>query len=289
LKKPFDVTELPEVLKRQFEHEISEKTIIVETHISDNFQNIVDGDKFRLSHVLASLFGNAIKFSLVGGTVDIKLSTTESARDEETNDTGAWFYSKADLDEKDYLFYRFSISDHGKGLTQSKIETLFQPFILLQDGNLDGGRGAGVGLVVSKQIATLHGGTIVVKSKIGEGSTFTLVVPFLKADTEAVKKDFNERGASLSLALKSNLEVIFSPSTVAPIQSSAGSDKKVNTTAKSKAAPILGPSSGGKCSVLVVDGRHLVSYVCTTCCPFLHLLYFCRCIIQQKIIGDDSC
>ena len=108
-------------------------------------------DKRRLKQILVNLLSNAIKFTETG-SVTLRVS--------QSNDN-----------------IQFAVSDTGIGIAPSDQALLFQSFQQI-DSDLDRKHeGTGLGLVLSQKLAQLHGGEIVVQSKAGEGSCFTLRLP----------------------------------------------------------------------------------------------------------------
>ena len=113
------------------------------------FENLfyVHADRTRVKQVLINLLSNAIKYNRVGGTVIVKCAASGENR------------------------VRVSIMDTGAGLSQDKIEQLFQPFNRLgQETSTE--EGTGIGLVVTKKLVELMGGLIGVDSSVGVGSEF---------------------------------------------------------------------------------------------------------------------
>jgi signal transduction histidine kinase/ActR/RegA family two-component response regulator len=111
-------------------------------------------DSVRLKQILMNLIGNAIKFTQVG-SVDVDVSY---------------------LSAKDQLHFR--ISDTGRGLTASESEKLFKPFSQADVSTARKYGGTGLGLSLSKRLAELMGGNVVLeKSEPNVGSTFTLILP----------------------------------------------------------------------------------------------------------------
>lgn len=108
-----------------------------------------DVDKVR--QILVHLGGNAVKFTKRG-----------SIRIAVTCDEGC---------------LRFGVSDTGIGIDSSNIDRLFQPFVQLDAGLTRQHGGTGLGLYISRRLATLVGGRIEVASEAGCGSVFTLVLP----------------------------------------------------------------------------------------------------------------
>ena len=107
----------------------------------------VRADRTRVKQVLMNLLLNAIKYNKPGGAVSIECKLKAANK------------------------IRLCVRDTGKGLTAEQLSQLFQPFNRLgqEAGTEDG---AGIGLVVSKQLAEAMGGTIGADSTVGEGSVF---------------------------------------------------------------------------------------------------------------------
>jgi signal transduction histidine kinase len=113
-----------------------------------------DADRVRVKQVLINLLSNAIKYNCEHGTVEVKCTCTLER-------------------------IRISIKDTGKGLPPEKLAQLFQPFNRL--GQETGSElGTGIGLVVTKQLIELMGGSIGVESTVGVGSEFW--VELIRAD-----------------------------------------------------------------------------------------------------------
>ncbi len=108
---------------------------------------LVRADRTRTKQVLVNLLSNAIKYNRVGGQVDLRCSAMAAGR------------------------VRITVQDTGEGLSADKLAQLFQPFNRL--GQEAGAQeGTGIGLVVSKRLVELMGGTIGVESTVGVGSLF---------------------------------------------------------------------------------------------------------------------
>jgi signal transduction histidine kinase len=114
------------------------------------------GDEIRLTQVLNNLLNNAIKYSPLGGTVDLSLNRNEE-----------WI--------------SITVRDEGIGIPQADLVRLFQPFF--RAANVDPKKisGFGLGLHTVHDIVTLHGGTITAESTEGQGSVFTVRLPHVQA------------------------------------------------------------------------------------------------------------
>ena len=121
-----------------------------------NFLVLADG--MRLKQVLINLLSNAIKYNRPGGAVVV--TCTEVA------DTHV----------------RIGVKDTGEGLSPEQIGQLFQPFNRLgQESRPE--QGTGIGLVMTKRLVGLMGGTIYVESAVGSGSTFWIEMKLTQAQT----------------------------------------------------------------------------------------------------------
>ena len=101
-------------------------------------------------NIFVNLLSNALKFSPESGKVVVKLSS-----------------------EKDYTI--ISVTDFGIGISESELEKIFMPF--MRGKNVDLIQGTGLGLSIVKGAVDLIGGEIVINSKVGKGTTFTVQIP----------------------------------------------------------------------------------------------------------------
>lgn len=141
-----------------------EKNIKLEIHIDPFIPQLINGDPYRLSQILINLMSNAIKFSSNGQVVTIDVRC-------ESND------------EKCTMF--FSITDHGLGIPESKLETIFESFTQAHSDTSRLFKGTGLGLSIVKRLVELQDGSIKVKSKVNEGSVFSLSIVYKKADADS--------------------------------------------------------------------------------------------------------
>jgi len=143
------------------------------------------GDPLRLEQVLLNFTSNAIKFS-GNGKVQIRVRL---------------------LEERDHMVVvRFEVEDKGIGMTALQMQQLFQSFQQADTSTTRKYGGTGLGLVISKQLAELMGGTVGVESRLGEGSTFWFTARLAKgvaalAPDHAVQQEVLDsiRGASILL------------------------------------------------------------------------------------------
>ncbi len=127
------------------------------------------GDVQRISQILVNLIGNAIKFTEDG-----------------------WVKVKAGHQRKRLLF---EVIDTGIGIPQDKQEILFQRYEQVGAETASQYGGSGLGLFISRNLATMMGGTITVDSSERSGSTFLLDIPYVPTEqhAEAVMMDVSAR------------------------------------------------------------------------------------------------
>ncbi|MGV3579810.1 response regulator [Brevundimonas sp.] len=116
---------------------------------------VVRGDPLRVCQVIQNLLSNAVKFT-EEGLIDYRIESTR-------------------INDKRVAF-AFSVTDSGAGIAEADLERLFQPFTQADASSTRKFGGTGLGLTIARRMANIMGGDITVTSKVGEGSTFTLVV-----------------------------------------------------------------------------------------------------------------
>ena len=123
-------------------------------------------DQRKAKQILYNLLSNAVKFTPAGG--DINVTVRRSERD----------------DRKDQAFTSFleiAVTDTGIGISAADQARLFQPFTQIDSTLGRQYEGTGLGLVMVKQLAELHGGGVAMQSTPGKGSTFTVWLPWRMA------------------------------------------------------------------------------------------------------------
>jgi len=88
-----------------------------------------------------------------------------------------------------------SVSDRGIGISPRDQKSIFEKFVRIETGLVHDVKGAGLGLSLVDQIMRAHGGRIELKSALGEGSTFTLVLPAAQG-AQAVRPEPQAQAAS---------------------------------------------------------------------------------------------
>lgn len=117
-------------------------------------------DELRIRQVLINLLNNAVKFTPEGGSVQLLVS-------QEVRETTS--------------LIQFQVRDSGIGIAPEDLSKLFQPFVQIDSSLTRQHAGTGLGLSLVQQLTQLHGGTVAVTSQVGQGSCFTVQIPYLAA------------------------------------------------------------------------------------------------------------
>jgi signal transduction histidine kinase len=128
-------------------------------------------DPLRVRQVVINLLSNAIKFT-PKGTVEAELAPAEDGR------------------------FRLAVRDTGVGIDEKSLDLIFERFRQVDGSMSRQVGGAGLGLSIVRQIINLLGGTIEVESRVGEGSTFTVLLPLMAPDPELGLTDGASPGVS---------------------------------------------------------------------------------------------
>jgi PAS domain S-box-containing protein len=161
---PFKMAASISAMLHLFETKIMEKNLKLVKEYDDNIPEVLVGDPVRLHQIILNLVSNAVKFTSKG-----KITVSVDLLHEDENQA----------------IIRFSVADTGIGIPETKIGKIFENFQQASSGTSRLYGGTGLGLAIVKQLVEPQGGTITVKSKIDEGTTFSFVLSFLKTTAEA--------------------------------------------------------------------------------------------------------
>ena len=154
---PFSIADIIHEKAVTFKTVIGDKPIILECLAGEDLPDPVIGDPLRLHQVLANLLSNAIKFTH-GGKITLTTKLVEKSRDE--------------------VVIEFSVIDSGIGIPPDKIDRLFQYFSQMDTSIYQKYGGAGLGLLIAKELVEKMGGKLAVKSEPGKGSIFHFTAIF---------------------------------------------------------------------------------------------------------------
>ncbi len=163
-KVPFSIETLLGEVKLLLTPAAEQKGLSLLAKIPDNLPQMVVGDPGRLRQILLNLTGNAIKFTETG-------SVTISVE----------FFAENP-------HWTFSVKDTGPGIPEERRNAIFAPFTQADASTSRRYGGTGLGLAISKRLSDLLGGTLNLRSKVGEGSEFVLQLPLTVFSGETMKE-----------------------------------------------------------------------------------------------------
>ena len=126
---------------------------------------MVSADAIRLEAIVYNLLSNAFKYTSDGGKIEVGV-----------------LYREGDSD------FRIMVNDNGIGISDDKMEEIFEPFVRASDTTVKSMASSGIGLSFCKEIVEMHGGEIWVESRKDEGSNFFVRLPL---DKEGATEDMH--------------------------------------------------------------------------------------------------
>ena len=149
VSEPIDIAALIETAASTLSPVLSERNIALRTAPADADAAplTVHGDPQRLRQVLVNLVGNAADASKPGAHVILRASAADNGN------------------------VAIEVEDHGRGIDTADLLRIFEPFFTTRPD------GTGLGLAICHKVVRAHGGDIHVRSTVGEGSTFTVMLP----------------------------------------------------------------------------------------------------------------
>ncbi len=128
--------------------------------------DVLMGDKTRLSQILINLLSNAVKYTLEGGNIWLEIEEQNNENDR-------------------YAKFIFRVKDNGIGMSEEFLKTLYDPFVRARNSTVSKIQGTGLGMAITKNLVALMGGTIAVESKLNQGTTFTVNIDFRVSEQQA--------------------------------------------------------------------------------------------------------
>jgi len=162
-QRPFKMDLSLSTMLRLFEIKFQEKNLVLVKEYDSRIPAVLVGDWVRLHQIFLNLMSNALKFTTKG-----KITVSVRMLNENTE--------KATIE--------FSVTDSGMGIAEENLEHIFESFQQATSCTSRVFGGTGLGLAIVKQLVEKQGGTIGVKSKINEGSTFSFTLSFQKTNAE---------------------------------------------------------------------------------------------------------
>lgn len=148
-----------EDLKSIVQTDISAKQLEFHVDTKNMVHKNVITDKLRLNQVLLNILENAVKYTRPGGKICFQIQELKGQ-------------------EPEFAKYEFRVKDTGIGMSEEFIAHIFEPFSREQTSTVSGIEGTGLGMAIVKKIVDRMGGTIMVRSRQGEGTEVIVILKF---------------------------------------------------------------------------------------------------------------
>ena len=156
-----------EEIESVFESSAQEKNIVFTTSVDVDHTHVL-WDGFKVREILMNLVGNAFKYTPDGGHIAIDVKELDCAR-------------------SGYVRIQTQIKDTGIGMSEDYLPTLFDSFSREYNTTIGKVSGTGLGMAIVKNLVDMMDGEICVKSKLGEGTCFTLTFEHRIADADSIE------------------------------------------------------------------------------------------------------
>ncbi|MDO4961977.1 MAG: response regulator [Eubacteriales bacterium] len=163
-EEEFNLSELVENMITMIQPQVAEHEHDFRISIQNVTHEKVIGDSLRMQQIFMNLMSNAVKYTPNGGKISLTIEEKPTNRPQ----VGCFV---------------FTFADNGIGMSEEFQKQIFEPFTRAEDGRIAAIQGTGLGMPIARNIARMTGGDIEVKSKLDEGSTFTVTL-FLKLQEE---------------------------------------------------------------------------------------------------------
>ena len=177
LPEPVDFVDLAQFVRKALAPIAEGKDVRLTCSVAPNVSlSMADWEKLR--RILENLVNNAIKYTHRGGfvrlTIGFEDGETDSHSESEKADTNA-----PDGEDAAAGWIVMRVADDGMGIAPEELDQIFELYKQAGQSANRRYRGTGLGLAVVRDLTELHGGTVTVESRVKEGSTFTVRIPYV--------------------------------------------------------------------------------------------------------------
>lgn len=152
-------------------------------HFTYSLKNVrhafVLADEARMSSITFNILGNAMKYTPEGGMVEFSLEEIPT-------------------DKEGKARFLFTVQDNGIGMSEEFVEKIYEPFSREKNTTVGKIQGTGLGMSIVKNLVDFMGGTIDVKTKVGEGTRFDVTIDFDIDEKASGKPSYNKMGDKMS-------------------------------------------------------------------------------------------
>jgi PAS domain S-box-containing protein len=151
VEQDIDAAELIEIAVKMCRDQAEKADVTLVARLADGIE--LHGDVTRLKQVILNILTNAIKFSPVGGIVNVDIARGRGDR------------------------FLLQVRDAGIGVRPEDVQRIFEPFVQVEDSMSRRYSGIGLGLAIARKLARLHSGDVSLESQFGSGTTVILELP----------------------------------------------------------------------------------------------------------------
>jgi signal transduction histidine kinase/DNA-binding response OmpR family regulator len=241
------------------------KNLPLEIQISPNCPHKIETDRQRLEQILKNLLSNAIKFTEHG---EVRLTVAPASNES----------------------VRFEVIDTGIGIAPEQQEVIFDAFRQADSAANRKFSGTGLGLSISRELAKLLGGEITLVSQVGQGSTFTLLLPH---STEARVAPHQVRAEAESRPEAATVTLVAPKSTPSPMANSTPIVQDDRDTIASDRRSLLIVEDDPRFARILYDQAHDLGFHCLVATTaeealILAIQYLPNAIILDVRLPDQS-
>ena len=161
----FKLSETIRMVSEIMRPQMEERHQTFDIYVSGVRHEMFVADSQRLQQILINILSNATKYTQEGGHVSLRVKGLPERSGK-------------------YETICFEVEDNGRGMSEEYQKIIFEPFSREQLAHQESAQGTGLGMAITKNLVNIMGGTISVKSKLDEGSTFTIVLPMHLSNEE---------------------------------------------------------------------------------------------------------
>ncbi len=188
-EQAIDLNQLMDELKNVFMVQAIDCGVGFVVDVSGMSHSRVLGDRLRLNQILVNTVGNALKYTDRGGSVRVAVVEGPMAPG------GA-------------VLFEFSVEDTGCGMSEDFVNRIFMPFERDSAAGAHDAEGTGLGMTITKNLVDLLGGSIDVRSRLGEGSEFIITIPLKLEEADSVGREGEPEASPVEPAAFDGMRVL---------------------------------------------------------------------------------